>query len=161
MSLGIFKKAWNTTQLNDLLAVIGSTYLSIANATSTYLTKAVASSTYLTQADAATDYVAKDYKEYMAILTQTGSNPISTVEVVNDFTTPLSVYSSNGVYSLTFNNELGAGTGVVISLGSTLGSCGASYAGDNTTINIWSTNTSFSAADDILTNATIYLRYYP
>jgi len=134
MSLGIFKKAWNTTQLNSLTQVI---------------TNMISAS-----------YVAKDYKEYIANITQSGTDAPTMTIIKNDFSEPVSAYTSTGLYTLDFSAELSGNVAVMITNGSiaTEGTCGAYF--DTSLIQIYSLKSDFAASNGVITNGTIYIRKY-
>jgi hypothetical protein len=133
-----------------------------------YYTKTEIDTDFYTATEVDSDFVAKNYKEYMAVFSQVaGNNPTVDAQVVNDFgaqISPLSFtrvtdgsYRLNSISGFPFNNR----TFVQVAFGSPIAgsvSCGAIFQ-DTDQIDFWS-KSSGVAADDLFSNATIYIRVY-
>mgnify|MGYP003337692491 FL=1 len=131
--LGIFKKAFNSSQLADLLAAFTN--------------------------NLAGTYVAKNYKEYIGVVVQSGGTKPTIVTILNDFSVaPSTTYNGTGDYYFTITGAFANQPLVTISQRANTGFAAGLYF-DVDNIQILTSNTSLSAADSIL-NAYIYIRVY-
>jgi len=134
-----------------------------------YYTKTYIDANIYTISEVDAGFVAKNYKEYMAVFSQTvGNNPTIDAEIVNDFGAQISSASFSRVTDGDFRfNAISGGpfttnkTFVQVGFGSPIAgsvSCGACPQ-DTDQIDFWS-RSSGTGTDGLFTLATIYIRVY-
>ena len=141
----------------------------IAQELDDYYTKTYIDANIYTISEVDAGFVAKNYKEYMAVFSQTvGNNPTVDAEIVNDFGAQLSSASFSRVTDGDFRfNAISGGpfttnkTFVQVAFGYPVSgsvSCGACPQ-DTDQIDFWS-RSSGTGTDGLFTLATIYIRVY-